>query len=444
MIRQLIFSLFFMSILVFTVQAEAQFNIQYHNKRIYYPDEQIELRLTVSNPGSSALTFYIADDPKRSFGFDLRSSTGEPMAFVSDFATVLRTGGVYQVIHLAPEQDLSIKASLNDWIAPLEPGQYRLTGFFYPQMRREDSMVVISESTLDLTIMPKTELRWEDELNLEIRMALIDRNLDPWGVVSETLSNRRELKFNWAILYLDLDSLARISDMIETPKSLEKDLLQGSWNDIPGFELPTVDYELISYRVSQNEAEVSVKALYKPYGEGFFKELRFYLHNPKEFWQIRRVDLLTDVDSELLNYSSLNPKEVVSELLRAVQRGDWEIALSYLNINDMVMHQPEYKDRWKDMSAAEHRKALEEYQRKLIAGQLEENRSPLKDIDRWKINRVNYTDAVGSVTIENTTTHSTAEGPMEQVTLYTFHLEKTSAPGGRWEIIRYNTSILRR
>ncbi|KGM44340.1 hypothetical protein JY97_01410 [Alkalispirochaeta odontotermitis] len=444
MLRQLVFSFFFISIVGFTAQAEAQFSIRYHNKKIYYPDELVELKLTVSNPGSSALTFYLSDDPRRSFGFDLRSLTGEPMSFASDFATAFQAGGVYRVVHLGPGQDLSINVFLNDWIAPLNPGQYRLSGFFYPQMRRTDSVVAISESTLDLTIMPETELRWENKLDLEIRMALIDKNLDPWGVVSETLSNRRELKFNWAILYLDLDSLAKISSMIENSEVLEKNLLRGSWNDIPGFEHPTIDYELKSYLVSQNEAEVIIRTLYKPYGEAFSKNLRFYLHRLEGFWQIRRVELLTDIDSDSLFYSNLDPQEVVSELLRAVQRGDWEIALRHLDISDMVMNLPEYKKRWKDMSAAEHRRALEEYRKKLIAGQLEESSSPLKDIDRWKTIHVNYTEVVGSVVIENTTTHNTSEGPMKQATLYTFHLEKTSTPDGRWQIIRYNTRIVRR
>jgi len=427
-------------IAVFAIQAETEFSIRYNNKRIYYPGERIELKLTVFNPESSALTFYISDNPTHSFGFDLRTLTGKPVPLAPDF--IAQAGGVYRVVHLGPRQALSIIAPLNDWIAPLLPGQYRLTGFFYPQMRKADGMVIISESTLDLTIMPETELRWEDELDLEIRMALIDRNLDPWAVVSETFSTRQELKFNRAILYLDLDSLVRISNAFEDRKNLERALLRGLWDDIPGFEHPAVNYELGSYLVSRHEAEVSVKALYEPYGEAFSKNLRFYLHNPEGFWQIRRIELLSDADSSPLTYSGLSPQEVISELLGAVKRGDWEVALRHLDIEDMVMHLPEYRDRWKNMSAAEHRMALEEYRRKLINGELES--SPLRDVDRWKINRVNYTDAVGSVTIENTTTHDTAEGPMEQVTLYTFHFEKDPTPGERWRVIRYNTSIVRR
>jgi len=433
-----------MSMAVFAIQAKTQFSIRYHDKKIYYPGEPIELRLTISNPENSALTFYISDDPRRSFAFDLRSLRDEPMPPASEFSTALQAGGVYRVVHLGPEQDLSIIVTLNDWIDPLQPGQYRLTGFFYPQMRKIDGEVVVSETTLDLTIMPETEPRWEDELDLEMRMILIDKNLDPWSVVSETLLKRRELKFNWAILYLDLDSLVRLTSKFEVPETLEKSLLRGSWNDILGFEHPTVDYELKSYLVSRNEAEVNVKALYRPYGEIFSKNLRFYLHKLKGFWQIRRIELLSDFDSDPLGYSNLDPQEVVSELLKAVKRGDWGTALRYLDIDDMVMNLPEYKDRWKDMSATEHKTALERYRRKLIAGELEDGRSPLKDIDSWEIKRVNYTDAVGSVAIENTTIHNTAEGPMKQTTLYTFHLEKSLAPDERWQVIRYNTSILRR
>jgi len=447
--RRTIFILLFALSVVFSAHAEVRFSIRYQDKNIYYPGDEIELKLTISNPSGSELsdmTFYLADDPRQSFGFDLRSLTGEPMPLASGFTAALNNRSAYRVVHLAPGQELSITVPLNDWADFSEPGQFRLTGYFYPQMRNQNAAAVQADSVLDLTVMPDYERRWEDELDAEVRSALIRRNLDPWSIVRETLESRSENKFNRAMLYMDFDSLARISNVVVDASTLEKSLREGSWQDIPGFEHPVMSIELVSSQIFSNEATVRVKAVYEPYGESFFRDLRFYLHSPKGFWQIRRVESLAENDADPTSYGrlDLNPPDVVSELLRAVKRGDWEIALRYYDTTDLVRNLPEYRDTWKDMSSTEHRRVLTEYRSRLISGQLVDDRTPLNDIETWIITRVNYTEAQGSVTVENTKTHTTPEGPMEQVTVYTFRLEHSPETDDRWQVVRYDTSILRR
>jgi hypothetical protein len=228
--------------------------------------------------------------------------------------------------------------------------------------------------------------------------------------------------------------------------TLEKSLREGSWQEIPGFEHPITSIELVSSQIFTTEATVRLRAVYEPYGESFFRDLRFYLHNTDGYWQIRRVESLAEDDADPSSYGRLrlNPPDVVAELLRAVKRGDWEIALRYYDTTDLVRNLPEYRDTWKDMSSTEHRRILTEYRSRLISGRLEEDRNPLNDIDTWTITRVNYTESQGSVTVENTTTHTTPEGPLNQVTVYTFRLENTPQTGDRWQVVRYDTSILRR
>lgn len=446
--KLIIFTLFALSV-VYSAHAEARFSIRYQDKNIYYPGDEIELKLTISNsPGSelSDMTFYLADDPRQSFGFDLRSLTGEPMPLAPGFTAALNNRSAYRIVHLASGQELSITIPLNDWADLSEPGQFRLTGYFYPQMRNQNAAAIQADSVLDLTVMPDYERRWEDELDAEVRNALIKRDLDPWNVVRETMENRRDGKFNRSMLYLDFDSLARISTVPLDSMSLEKSLREGSWQDVPGFEHPVTSFELVSSQVYSREATVRLRAVYEPYGESFFRDLRFYLHKPEGFWQIRRVEALEDDDADPASYGrlDLNPPELVSELLRAVTRGDWEIALRYYDTTDLVQNLPEYRDNWKDMSSTEHRRVLSEYRSKLISGQLVEDRRPLNDIDEWVITRVNYTETQGSVTVENTTMHTTLEGMMSQVTVYTFRLENSMETGDRWQVVRYDTSILRR
>ncbi len=447
MVRRFTLILLITSLTVFTLQAEVRFSIRYQDKNIYYPGDKIELKITISNPeDSDGPDFYLADDTRQSFGFDLRSLTGEPMPLAEGFAAALNDKGAYRVVHLARGQELSITVHLNDWVDLSTPGQYRLTTLFYPRMRGDNSAAVQADSVLDLTLMPDTERPWEDELDQDVRRALIRRNLDPWSIVNETIQNRKNAHFNRAMLYLDFESLSRISSSIESAESLEKELQEGSWNSIPGFEHPVTSVEFSSSQSFRNESSVRIKAIYEPYGEQFVRDLRFYLHNPEGYWQIRRVEAISDGDVNPVNYGRLDlePQEVVTELLNAVTRGDWEIALRYIDTADLVRNQPEYQGIWKDMSSTEHRRALSEYTNKLISGQLDESQEPLKDIDDWKITRVSYTESEGTIIVENTKAHNTANGLMSQNSEYTFRLVKTSNPEGRWLVARYDASMSRR
>ena len=395
-----------------SAHAELIFSIRYHDKNIYYPGDSIALRLTLSNPrGMDAReeSFYLADDPRQSFGFDLRSLTGDPAAAAEGYASSLSTGGAYRVVNLAPGQQLSITAALNDWVNLDAPEQYRLTGFFYPRLRSPGAGALQAASVLDLTLIPDSGDRRREELSSEVVEALRRRDLDPWNVVKETLESRSESRFNRALLYLDTESLAATIVGAADAESLERSLIRGEWRDIPGLRFPAVEWKLLSSRVYPSEAAVRLRAVYEPYGERFERDLRFYLHKDAGYWAVRRIESAAggDPDPEVYGALDLDPPEVVSELIRAVTRGDWDIALRYYDIDQLVRSLPEYSSRWKDMSAAEHELALTDYRERLISNRLEDNRRPLADIDQWRITGVNYTDVTGSVVVENTTGFTT-------------------------------------
>jgi hypothetical protein len=313
-------------------------------------------------------------------------------------------------------------------------------------MRGQDNKAIQADSVLDLTVMPETDKPWEDELEEEVKNALIQRNLDPLTIVEETLNDRKESRFNRASLYLDLDSLTRITRTADNRETLEKSLSEGDWSSIPGFEHPAVSVKIVSSQIFEHEASVRINAVYNPYGESFTRKLRFYLHNPDGYWQIRRVEAVgsDDVDPATYGRVDLSPPEVVTELLNAVKRGDWEIALRYLDISDMIRNQPENINRWKDMSATEHDRAADDYRLKLISGHLDPEEQPLKDVSDFRIIRVSYTEREATVTVENSSLHQTANGPLKEVSEYTFRLMNSSDSGKRWQVIRYDSAAVRR
>jgi len=447
MARRFTFLVLFAFFAVLSSQAEVDFSIRYQSRKIYYTNDEIVLKLTISNSVDSEmseLSFYLADDPRESFGFDLRSLSGEPVPLSRDFVASLNNRGAYRVVHLIPGQELSINVPLNDWVDLSLPGQYRLTGMFYPMLRGMEIEAVQADAVLNLSLMPKHNQQWKDKLDEGVRDALIARDMNPLSVIKETLLSRSKSQYNRAILYLDLESLAAASSRKLEDKELENNLLSGIWDDIPGFEHPSASFKLLSSQVYQHEATVRMEVKYEPFGEEFKKDLRFFLHNPDGYWAIRRIEAIYDADVDPARYGQLNlsPSEIVSELLQAVRRRDWEIALRYLDLTDHVKNLPENVDRWNNMSSTEHRQTLSEYHQRLISGRLEDGQIPLTDIETWRISKVYYTDMHGTVTVENARIHSeTASGPLRQESTYTFRLEK--APLDRWRVVRYDAVIVR-
>ncbi|PIE05065.1 MAG: hypothetical protein CSA76_00985 [Spirochaetales bacterium] len=448
MIRKTTLAMIIALAATFNIQADLNFSIRYQNKNIYYPGDQIKLKITISNPdvpGGQEASFHLAENPVESFGFDVRSLSGVPSPLAEGFTSALHNPGAFRIMHLARGQELSITVNLNDWTELSEPGQYRINAFFYPEGRKRNAGALPANAALDLTVMPETDMRWQDKLDEDLRQALIRHDLSPRQVVESTLTERAGNRYNRALLYLDLDSLV-LTDASRLPSdTLERKLLSGSWELLAGFEHPSREYQFISSQVFSNEATVKMRVKYSPYGEVFSRDLRFYLHKDKGYWCIRRVEssaagaVNPDTDTSV----PMTPPEVVTEMLQAVVRGDWDIVLRYYDVSSTVRSLPEYADRWKDMSASEHRAALDLYKSKLVSGTLEDGKLPFSGIEKWKISRVNYSDMEGSVVVENTKTYSTADGNMPQKSNYIFRLSRNGINKDNWQVMRYDVNIIR-
>ncbi len=273
----------------------------------------------------------------------------------------------------------------------------------------------------------------------------MERGLDPFSVVKETLESRRDQRNNRVLLYLDAESLAGILPGFKDEQEFEASILQGAWSRIPGFVHPFADYQLVSSQMTGDEAMVQLIIQYEPHGERFERDIRFYLHKKDKYWTIRRIQSLdeNDVDPVFYGNSDLAPQNLVEELLRAVKRGDWDIALRYLDPLEIVKGLPEYRDRWLDMSASEHERAVEQYRSRLISGRMSSESLPLRDIDKWAIRDVSYGLREGSVNVVNTKTFTSASGPLTQESLYSFRLEKVGSDKGRWQVVDYSVAIVR-
>ncbi len=441
------FTIFFLVVCIALTYsyADVDFSIRYHDKNIYYPGDRIEVKLTLANkssPGSSEETFFLADDPRQSFGFNLQDLSGRTLSPAKGYASALHTPSAYRIVHLAPGQELSLVVALNDWIDITQADQYRLTGFFYSRLRGPDTAVAQANTVLDLSVLPRTDEQWIDQLDENIRKALVSRDLDPWSVVRETVENRSDEKYNRAIIYLDLESLTRNSPLITVAENLKNKLLKGSWQLIPGMDLPIIKTERLSTQVYQEEAIVHLVATYAGLGERFERNLRFYLHNRNGYWAIRHIETFPKATQVAAPRQSgipaMEPPDVVAELIRAAIRGDWDIVFRHYSIEHLVSNLPEYKARWKNMDSTNHQLALANYRAKIISGDVEMDSLPLTDMEDWEIVSVNYTQLSGYVVVVNNKDYDTLEGKIRQKTRYTFRIERSNGTDREWVVKHYN------
>lgn len=450
---------------------EIGFSIRYHDKKIYRPGDPVELKLTIMNASfggrEDGVGVFLDDVPVRSFGFDVREISGRPADPSESFTSMLeRTDSRYRIVHLAGGQELSLTVDLTDWFSIDDPGQYRITGWYFPHLRGGTSadavsQPVVARETLDLTVLPDAGEDWRDALSDEVKRAIMANPLDAESTVSFILDARMENLHRKALLYLDLEAIYK-SDPIRRRRwesfdidgraqelvSFERGLQNGRW-EIPGLSEGLVRYTRISSHSFPDEAIVKVNAVFSPQGIPFDRDVWFFLHKPEGYWTVRRVDESVGapqasrmVDPLAYGRTDLDPRGVVNELLTAAYRDDWELVFRYLDVENMVRQRPEYRDRWQTMSASEHAVAMRRYREDMIAGRMrnESERPPLQEIGTWSFVRVEYTEQVGAVVVENRTMVPTAGGDMDLLTRYNFRLENMSTAGAapQWRVVDYD------
>ena len=432
------------SILVFiitlTAGAKTSFNIRYFDKKIYHPNDEIEIKVIISNESVNRdedITFYLSDNPIQSFGFNLAHLNGQQVSKFTGLASTLDNLSPYRIVNLQPGQEISMNISLGKWVDLSSPGQYRLFGYFYPKLRGKNNEVILADSILNLSILPRMKDRWKNALTEEVRKLLVSRNLSPLDVVMETLESRKFDRYYRASLYLDFASLAQISG--EHSESLRKAVERGSWKSILGFLHPYSSLEFVSSQVSDQEAQINAIVEYNPLGQKYKRNLRFYLHKTNGYWTIRRIDNVTDDIKHVMG--GLSPPQIVRTVINSIKQGDWEIALSHFDITDMVSRLPENIDSWKNLNLTDQISIIEDYRQKLIAGDIANNALPLNEIDSWQIINVEYGHNQGVIVVESQKDYLEGNQAFTQSNEYIFYLQKPPVLDGKWKIIQYETSI---
>jgi len=283
------------------------FSIRYYNKKIYYPESPIQIKILLSNPGEKSLSFRIADNRTYNFLFTLKTMKNETLPSSREYLINFDRNepAYYRMITLEPGEEMGFLVDLDSYVDVKDPGVYVLEGFFFPDLKNRDALSAVQSNTLSLTIRPGMyENEYMEMIDEESGEILSAAALAPDEVVNYTLKARQKNQWNKFFLYLDLKEILLENTMVrrqfETISEDEQDAAVADYrknlemNRVPEnsaiVDIP-VDFEILQTSYTSNEATVLVREVFQNTGFREIKRYTYYLHRTDNIWKIYRYEV---------------------------------------------------------------------------------------------------------------------------------------------------------
>jgi hypothetical protein len=180
-------------------------------QKIYFLNDDIEIKITVKNDSVDMRQFCVADNRVFSLDFDVRTVSNRP----SDYHSVQFQNNrntlkpvFYRDVSLSPGEEYSLTVSLSDYITLKDPGLYYVQAVFFPDLYMADAAPSLTSNKLTLNVRPAVQSPTERvEVEARVERARQRDTLPPDEVVTYVLKAR--LADEWAkfYLYINLEKL---------------------------------------------------------------------------------------------------------------------------------------------------------------------------------------------------------------------------------------------
>lgn len=122
---------------VATAQSEQniQFSINFHNQEIYFPDSQVDIRVSLYNTSSEVYRFRLADNRMFNLDFEVVDLRNIPQPVSAKFTTA-RTSNqriFFREVSLNPGEEFSFISTLNEF-REFSSGVFVVQASFYPEL----------------------------------------------------------------------------------------------------------------------------------------------------------------------------------------------------------------------------------------------------------------------------------------------------------------------
>lgn len=291
--------------LTFASSDNVSVSIRFFDKKIYYPDSEIQLQVRIVNNSINNYSFNSAEIRSFNFNFNVKTLTNISIRESDEYLLRNRTNNpvFYRKITLLPGEEYAFITHLDDFVDITESGIYIIQSKFYPEFQVGYESSYIESNKLTLSIRPSIDVpNFLEQIDIETGEILEMISMPPDEVVKYIIEARLQSSWTKFFLYLDIESLLlnhpdrrhqynklseeKQMEMIEEYKTELKN--KRIDNDI--LLMPS-SFEILKTSYTNNEATVVVNEefIFPDYTE--FKKYTFYLHRFGAVWTIYNYEV---------------------------------------------------------------------------------------------------------------------------------------------------------
>jgi hypothetical protein len=278
-------------------------SLRLYDKRIYYPETQIQVLIEITNNTNGTYRFKAAQDRRFNIDFQVRTLTNEPVRHSEQFITAVERNQqvYYRDIDLEPGERYSFVEPLKAYIALDKPGAYVAQALYSPDLKVAGKE--LRSNLISFTVRPSAGSAGVrasiDEATGEI---LRKEPLPPDETVEYLIKARQKGEWNKFLLYLDEQSL-----MLQNPdtrrrfeRSSEAERLQmvdEFRNALQARETPDeillipVSYEIVETRYTPERGSVDVIERFRNPDFVEVKQFTYNLERRDGIWMIISYDV---------------------------------------------------------------------------------------------------------------------------------------------------------
>lgn len=279
--------------------AQPELALRFFDKRIYYTDSEVFLKVTISNPTPETCRFKLAEERMFSIAFEARTPSNRLLDASDTYKRTIASGSpvFFREISLEPGEEYSFVEDLRRYVKMDEPGVYRVRTLFYPELLKPSAASIVSED-LVVSLRPGAGIpSLAETLSVETGEILRAQRIPPDEVIRRTLEARQKERWNEFFVYLDLEALLgrnpdkkRIYDkesddgrrrMLERYRQeMEQEIVDGDIVTIPYW------FDILETRYSDSTGMVRVLEKFRYEQIRLIKEYTYQLQKRDDVWYV--------------------------------------------------------------------------------------------------------------------------------------------------------------
>jgi hypothetical protein len=283
-----------------------ELSIRLYDQRIYFPDDPIQVRLTISNESDHTYRFRLADQRLHNLDFDVRgmdNSSAEPSGyFITRINDSQRVS--YRDVDLLPGEELSFIEDIANYRS-MDNGIFMVHARFYPELRGTMGQEMLTSNTLTISVREgfrrdeSSEIRMEEAVMEQMEQAA----LPPDEVVAYMLEARMRSRQQQFLQYLDVERLytdqpqraeqySRLSALRR--QEVLEEYRDEIWNSATpeGISLIPLNYRIQQTSYTPSRGSVTVEQRYDQGEYVEIKRFNYELERRDGIWYIVRYQVI--------------------------------------------------------------------------------------------------------------------------------------------------------